>query len=145
MPFGCYPVVVLKCDAVYMYLQFIQPWLLLWKLSKLKDHYTWYMYGIYHAYTWYMSCIYKVFLICSFAGQFLFPIISCFNIRLSSTMALVYSIELHIIWNPDHLDRIGQTCTYVSEHGTDMYVHVHTCSWKHKRVRTCLYLEHEYI
>ena len=32
------------------------------------------------------------------------------------------------IWNPDHLDRIGQTCTYVSEHGTDMYVHVHTCS-----------------
>ncbi len=34
----------------------------------------------------------------------------------------------HIIWNPDHLDRIGQTCTYVSEHGTDMYVHVYTCA-----------------
>jgi hypothetical protein len=28
-------------------------------------------------------------------------------------------------WNPDHLDRNWQIGTYVSEHGTDMYVHVH--------------------
>ncbi len=38
-----------------------------------------------------------------------------------------YHCTYYCIWNPDHLDRIGQTCTYVSEHGTDMYVHVHTC------------------
>ncbi len=60
----------------------------LWKrLSrlKLKEHYTWYMYGIYHAYTWYMSCIYQVFLIWSFEGELRFLNISCGNIiRLSS-------------------------------------------------------------
>ncbi len=53
--------------------KFIQHWLLLWKLAKLKDLWTWYMYGIYHAYTWYMSCIYQVFLICSFEGELYFP------------------------------------------------------------------------
>jgi hypothetical protein len=98
MPFECYPVVVLKCHAVYMYLQFTQHWLLLWKLSKLKDHYSWYMYGIYHAYTWYMPChgIFKIFLKCRFDGQFLFSIIPSFTIRLSSIIALDYSIDLPI-------------------------------------------------
>jgi hypothetical protein len=32
------------------------------------------------------------------------------------------------IWNPDHLDKNWQNGTYVSEHGTDMYVHVQTVS-----------------
>jgi hypothetical protein len=42
------------------------------------------------------------------------------------------------VWNPaaslsdsDHMDIIGQNCTYVSEHGTDMYIHVYnleTCT-----------------
>ncbi len=157
-----------------MYLQFIEHWLLLSKLAKLKDLWTWYMNGIYHAYTCYMSCIYQVFVIWSLRENYTFLNISCFNIRLSSTMALVYSIALHInpwffffniqciylgytryiqplgiymvytwytpsiylvgvpddgasasdrpiIWNPTHLDRIGQNGTYVSEHGTDMF------------------------
>jgi hypothetical protein len=33
-----------------------------------------------------------------------------------------------VIWNPDHLDKNWQNSTYVSEHGTDMYVHVQTVS-----------------
>jgi hypothetical protein len=114
MPFECYPVVVLKCHAVYMYLQFIQHWLLLWNLSKLKDHYTWYMYGIYHAYTWYMSCIYKVFLIWSFEGELRFLIISCFNIKISSIIALAYSTHKSMIikfWYPLYIPGIYQVYT----------------------------------
>jgi hypothetical protein len=33
-----------------------------------------------------------------------------------------------VIWNPDHLDKNWQNSTYVSEHDTDIYVHVHTVS-----------------
>ena len=40
------------------------------------------------------------------------------------------------IWNPTHLDRIWQNGTYVSEHGTDKYVHVYASSWIHARVCT---------
>ncbi len=40
------------------------------------------------------------------------------------------------IWNPDHLDRIGQNGTFVSEHGTDMYVHVQTVSDMYVHVQT---------
>jgi hypothetical protein len=29
------------------------------------------------------------------------------------------------IWNPTHLDRIWQKCTYVSEHGMYMFISVH--------------------
>ncbi len=122
MPFECYPVVVLKCHVLYMCLQFIQHWLLLWKLSKLTDHYTWYMYGLNHAYTWYIPCIYKVLLICSFDGQFLFPIIPSFNIRLSSIIiALAYSIPSCIahhdkcmilkFWYPLYIPGIYQVYT----------------------------------
>jgi hypothetical protein len=32
------------------------------------------------------------------------------------------------IWNPTHLDRIGQNNTYVSEHGTDMFI---PCTYKY--------------
>ena len=35
-----------------------------------------------------------------------------------------------------HLDRIWQNGTYVSEHGTDMYVHLYASSWIHERVCT---------
>jgi hypothetical protein len=61
------------------------------------------------AYTcqWYKPCIYKVFLKCRFDGQFLFSIIMAFpgpsfNIRLSSIIALDYSIDLPtgILVNP---------------------------------------------
>jgi hypothetical protein len=50
-----------------------------------------------------MSCIYQVCLVHSFKGKLCF-LIHGFNIVLSSTMALVYSIELHINtwkWNFD--------------------------------------------
>jgi hypothetical protein len=40
------------------------------------------------------------------------------------------------IWNPTHLDRIWQNCTYVSEPCTYMSVHVHTSSWIHEHVCT---------
>ena len=99
MPFECYRVVVRKRHAAYKYFQFIQHGLLLWKLAKLKDLWTWYMYGIYHVYTWYMSCIYQVFLIWSFEGELCFLNISWVNIRLFSINKLVYSIALHInLW-----------------------------------------------
>jgi hypothetical protein len=32
------------------------------------------------------------------------------------------------IWNPIHMDENGQNGTYMSEHGTDMSVHVYACS-----------------
>ncbi len=32
------------------------------------------------------------------------------------------------IWNPDHLNRIWQNGTYLSDHNIDMYVHVQTVS-----------------
>ncbi len=38
-------------------------------------------------------------------------------------------LNFNVIWNPDHLDRIRQNTTYVSEPGTNMYVSVHTCSF----------------
>ncbi len=74
-----------------------------WKLAKLKDLWTWYMYGCYYgpmAYTMNILGICHVFT--RYFGyevlreNYAFLNISCFNIRLSSTMALVYSIELHI-------------------------------------------------
>ncbi len=43
-----------------------------------------------------MPCIYNVFLKCRFDGQFHFSIIPSFNIRLSSIIALDYSIDLPI-------------------------------------------------
>ena len=39
-----------------------------------------------------------------------------------------------IIWNPDHLDKNGQNGTYVSEHATNMYVHVLTVTYKPEHV-----------
>ncbi len=41
------------------------------------------------------------------------------------------------IWNPIHMDENGQNGTYMSEHGTDMSVHVYACSYNHERVQTC--------
>ncbi len=41
------------------------------------------------------------------------------------------------IWNPDHLDKNGQNGTYVAEHGTDMFVHVHKVTYNSEHVCTC--------
>ncbi len=108
MPFECDQVVVLpvKHHAAYMYLQFIQHWLLLWKpLAKLKDlcrhwqtrletgiicmAYTKNILGICHVTVYARYFRYEVL-----RENYTFLNISCFNIRLSSTimMALVYSI-----------------------------------------------------
>ena len=47
------------------------------------------------------------------------------------------------IWNPTHLDRIGQNGTYVSEHGTDMYIDVHELTYRHEHV--CTWYVHVHI
>jgi hypothetical protein len=52
----------------------------------------------------------------------------------------VYQPECH--WNPTHLDRIWQNGVYVSEHSTDMYVHVYTSSWIHERHCVCTWYIH---
>ncbi len=48
------------------------------------------------------------------------------------------------IWIPDHLDRNWQIGTYVSEHGTDMYVHVHEFTYSCEHVCTWYIHVHEY-
>ena len=47
-----------------------------------------------------------------------------------------HPVAVTVIWNPTHLDRIWENGTYVSEHGTDMYVHVYASSCNHERVCT---------
>ncbi len=115
---------------------------------------------VYPRYVWYMVL----------KANYVFLYISGFNIILSSTIAFVCSIELlintwkwnfnihclyvvyaslrhtqqqymYIIWNPDHMDKNWQNCTYVSEHGADIYVHVQTVSWNLKHVCTCMYMD----
>jgi hypothetical protein len=41
--------------------------------------------------------------------------------------------SLQFIWNPDHLrlDKNWQIGTYVSEHGTDLYIHVYVFTYSH--------------
>jgi hypothetical protein len=51
----------------------------------------------------------------------------------------------YTIWNPDHLDKNWQNSTYVSEHGTDMYVDVYEVTYKHKHVCTWYVHVHKYI
>jgi hypothetical protein len=41
------------------------------------------------------------------------------------------------IWNPTTLDRIWQNGIYVSEHCTDMYIHVHESMYTYVHVCTC--------
>ena len=54
------------------------------------------------------------------------------------------SLYMVYIWNADHLDRNWQIGTYVSEHGTDMYVHVHEFTYSCEHVCTWYIHVHEY-
>ncbi len=44
------------------------------------------------------------------------------------------------IWNPTHLDRRMENCMYLSEHDTDMYVHVHEIMNVYVHVCKCLWI-----
>jgi hypothetical protein len=44
------------------------------------------------------------------------------------------------IWNPTHLDKILQNGMYVSEHDTDMYVHVHDFMNVHVHLCACTWI-----
>jgi hypothetical protein len=46
----------------------------------------------------------------------------------------IFGSRIPFIWNPDHLDKTGQNGTYVSEHATDMYVHVLTVTYQPEHV-----------
>ncbi len=55
-----------------------------------------------------------------------------------SVLQFFFAIQLHNIWNPPHLDRIMENSMYVSEHGTDMYIHVYEIMNVYVHVCTCL-------
>jgi hypothetical protein len=60
-------------------------------------------------------------------------------------MVYTWSRYIPTIWNPDHLDKNWQNGTYVSEHGTDMYIDVHAFTYRHEHVCTWYVHVHKYM
>jgi hypothetical protein len=93
MPFGYNQVFVLKLNAVYMYLQFLQPVLLLGKLAKCRYCYI----GIYMAYTINIPGIYIIYAMkihcVVLMAKYAFLKLIGFDITLPSSIKRVYSIR----------------------------------------------------
>ncbi len=55
-------------------------------------------------------------------------------------------MDIHgYIWNPDHMDKNWQTGTYVSEHGTYMYLHVYVHKFTYNYEHVCTWYIHVHI
>jgi hypothetical protein len=63
----------------------------------------------------------------------------------TNMIILIHGVGIPDIWNPDHLDKNWQNGTYVSEHGTDMYIDVHAFTYRHAHVCTWYVHVHKYM